>query len=595
MLFTSSLFLIAGAAQAYAATTTSSSFAPQFSPIFPNMKKATGVVTSYNPNQYKPTDTLDTSGLSGYPNPWEAPSTTSAEVKAAYNLINWSKVPKAPVRKQKSNGDWVSDSDGDSDPYCWWSSTNCLSPKASYLPDDIYTCPKKGDWGLNYDDGPFNRYTDENAKKENPYAEPALYNFLQKTEQKSTLFYIGSNVATYPAAAKRGLNDGHQLCSHTWSHPVMTTQTNIQIVAELYWTLKAIKEATGVTVKCWRPPQGDVDDRVRSIAWQMGMRTILWDEDTNDWAMPAPGGGDLAPKKVDAYFAGLIKNEKAGKYKTGHIVLEHELNSATVNMSMFWMPKIQAVFNVVPALTCNNILQPYWEENFVYPAGNSGPSPPASTTTASPAPVPTGSPSTCTPGSFGLGQGDGYNGACCNDQSDCLDDCLSGSCNGEANPNAPVTTAPPATATTASPAPVPTGSPSTCTAGSFGLGQGDGYNGACCKDQSDCLDDCLSGSCNGLVNPNKPVTTTTKKTTTTTKKTTTTTKKATTTTKKATTTTKKATTTTKKATTTTKKPTATASCIAGARGKKKGNGKTGYCCSSSDDCLETCRSGTCGL
>lgn len=188
MLFTSSLFLIAGAAQAYAATTTSSSFAPQFSPVFPNMKKATNVVTSYNPDQFDSTLTLDTNGLSGYPNAWEAPSTTSAEVKAAYNLINWSKVPKAPVRKQKSNGAWVSDSDGDSDPYCWWSSTNCISPKASYLPDDIYTCPKKGDWGLNYDDGPFNRYTDENAKKENPYAEPALYNFLRKTNQKSTLF-----------------------------------------------------------------------------------------------------------------------------------------------------------------------------------------------------------------------------------------------------------------------------------------------------------------------------------------------------------------------------------------------------------------------
>jgi len=85
---------------------------------------------------------------------------------------------------------------------------------------------------------------------------------------------------SYPAAAKRGLNDGHHLCVHTWSHPAMTTQTNAQVVAELYWTLKAIKEATGVTSKCWRPPQGDVDDRVRAIAHQMGLRTILWDHDT---------------------------------------------------------------------------------------------------------------------------------------------------------------------------------------------------------------------------------------------------------------------------------------------------------------------------
>jgi peptidoglycan/xylan/chitin deacetylase (PgdA/CDA1 family) len=52
----------------------------------------------------------------------------------------------------------------------------------------------------------------------------------------------------------------------TWSHPAMTAQTHEEAVAEFYWALRAIKEATGVTPKCCRPPQGDVDDRIRSIA-----------------------------------------------------------------------------------------------------------------------------------------------------------------------------------------------------------------------------------------------------------------------------------------------------------------------------------------
>lgn len=63
----------------------------------------------------------------------------------------------------------------------------------------------------------------------------------------------------------------------------MTTLTNEEVVAQLYWTQKAIKETMGITPKCWRPPYGDVDDRVRAIAWQMGMRTFLWDQDSNDW------------------------------------------------------------------------------------------------------------------------------------------------------------------------------------------------------------------------------------------------------------------------------------------------------------------------
>jgi hypothetical protein len=331
----------------------------------------------------------------------------------------------------------------------------------------------------------------------------------------------------------------------------LTTQTNAQIVSEFYYTLKAIKAATGVTSKCFRPPQGDVDDRVRSIAWQMGMRTILWNEDTNDWAMPAPGGGDLSPKKVDAAFAGWIKNEKAGKNKEGLLVLEHELNSATVNISMHWLPHIQETFTVLPALACAGISKPYWEENFVYPIAGS-PTTPTKTATTTATATPTTAPGSCTAGSSGLGKGDGYNGACCKDQSDCLDDCISGKCNGPVNPATKTTTVTAtATATTA---------PGTCTAGSSGLGKGDGYNGACCKDQSDCLDDCISGKCNGPVNT--ATKTTTKKTST---------------------------------KTTTKAPTSTASCIAGARGKKRGNGKTGYCCSSSDDCVSVCRSGVCNI
>ena len=90
---------------------------------------------------------------------------------------------------------------------------------------------------------------------------------------------------TFPEAAQRAFSDGHTICSHTWSHPYMTTLTNEEIVSELYWTQKAIKEAVGITPKCWRPPFGDIDDRVRAIAWQMGMRSILWDRDSNDWAL----------------------------------------------------------------------------------------------------------------------------------------------------------------------------------------------------------------------------------------------------------------------------------------------------------------------
>lgn len=371
VLLTASSQLVFAAPTKTTSSTPSSTtgYIAQFSPAFPSLPAATGVVTAYNPGPYNITDSLSTEQLSGYPEVWKTPDPKHAEVQAIIKKIDWSLVPKARVRKQTSKG-FVPDTDGDKDPYCWWSDTNCVTPKIN-IPQDIYECPTKGDWGLSYDDGPFNRYTGDDAATENPFAEPALYNFLaEHNNQKASLFYIGSNVVTYPDAARRAFNDGHQICVHTYSHPAITTLTNNEVVSELYWTLKAIKEATGVTPKCWRPPQGDVDDRIRSIAWQMGMRTILWNWDSNDWDMPAPGGGNLSPDVVDGYFEGWIEGEKSGNQTVGHIVLEHELNHATVNMTMKWLPTLQEVFNVIPALACNNVTQPYWEEQFVYPTSN---------------------------------------------------------------------------------------------------------------------------------------------------------------------------------------------------------------------------------
>jgi hypothetical protein len=182
---------------------------------------------------------------------------------------------------------------------------------------------------------------------------------------------IGSNVVGFPAAAKRAIEDGLTICVHTWSHPSMTSKTNDEVVAELYWTLRSIKESTGVTPRCWRPPFGDVDDRVRAIAWQMGMRTIVWDEDTNDWDMPGDGGGKLSPDTVNGYFQGWIDAYKNGTdNKTGHIVLEHELNNATVSMAEKWLPDLKEVFNVVPVHECMDISNPYWEDDFSYATDN---------------------------------------------------------------------------------------------------------------------------------------------------------------------------------------------------------------------------------
>jgi len=63
---------------------------------------------------------------------------------------------------------------------------------------------------------------------------------------------------------------------HTWSHPALTTLSNEQIIAELGWTKKIIKDVLGVTPNMMRPPYGDIDDRVRAISLAMGLTPVMW-------------------------------------------------------------------------------------------------------------------------------------------------------------------------------------------------------------------------------------------------------------------------------------------------------------------------------
>jgi peptidoglycan/xylan/chitin deacetylase (PgdA/CDA1 family) len=63
---------------------------------------------------------------------------------------------------------------------------------------------------------------------------------------------------------------------HTWSHHPLTTLTNEQIIAELGWTRKAIKDVAGVSPLTMRPPYGDIDDRVRAISMAMDLTPVIW-------------------------------------------------------------------------------------------------------------------------------------------------------------------------------------------------------------------------------------------------------------------------------------------------------------------------------
>ena len=110
--------------------------------------------------------------------------------------------------------------------------------------------------------------------------------------------------------------------------------TNSVMVTDLEWTLRAVREVTGVRPSCVRPPYGDIDDRVRAVFKAMRLKTYMWNYDTNDYKLVNnPGSVDVV---------GNAKNRAAGwsSRSVGVISLEHDLTSTTAKLGK---PVIDAI------------------------------------------------------------------------------------------------------------------------------------------------------------------------------------------------------------------------------------------------------------
>ncbi|KAF9534326.1 hypothetical protein CPB83DRAFT_781801 [Crepidotus variabilis] len=191
---------------------------------------------------------------------------------------------------------------------------NPMSPEicsATYkcrIPGDIWDAPN-GVFASSFDDGPL------------PLT-PQLVGFLQDKGVKTTHFMIGVNIIYYPSQFLAALNAGHDIAVHTWTHPYMTTLSDLDVLGQLGWTMQLIHNATGGRVpKYWRPPYGDTDQRVNAIASAVfGLETVVWNNDTEDW-------GSNSTDLVQGAMAGFLSRPKT----PGLIILEHETSTITVN------------------------------------------------------------------------------------------------------------------------------------------------------------------------------------------------------------------------------------------------------------------------
>ncbi|GIF51461.1 polysaccharide deacetylase [Asanoa ferruginea] len=160
-------------------------------------------------------------------------------------------------------------------------------------PSSAATC--NGYVGLTFDDGPTGSTS-------------ALLTVLRNNGVRATMFNIGQNAQNNRSAAQAQVAAGMWVGNHSWSHAHMTTMSQAQMQSDLSQTSTAIQSATGTRPVLFRPPYGETNSTLQSVASSLGMRQVIWDVDSQDW-----NGASVST---------IVAN--AGRLQAGQVILMHD-------------------------------------------------------------------------------------------------------------------------------------------------------------------------------------------------------------------------------------------------------------------------------
>ncbi|MGW6542428.1 polysaccharide deacetylase family protein [Streptomyces massasporeus] len=124
--------------------------------------------------------------------------------------------------------------------------------------------------GLTFDDGPSGNTT-------------KLLDALRHNGLRATMFNQGQNAAANPSLVRAQVTAGMWVANHSYTHPHLTRLSQAQIDSEISRTQQAVANAGGGTPKLFRPPYGETNATVKSVAARYGLTEIIWHVDSQDW------------------------------------------------------------------------------------------------------------------------------------------------------------------------------------------------------------------------------------------------------------------------------------------------------------------------
>ena len=144
---------------------------------------------------------------------------------------------------------------------------------------------------LTFDDGP-SIYSDK------------ILDILKQNKVKATFFELGEQSLEFPKVEQRIVREGHQIASHSVSHPYFPNMSAQEQRQEIESSLSDIKKASDVSTRTFRAPYGAFGvDEWKNNATLID-RNVLWDVDTLDWKRP--GEKQITKEVVDYVHNGAV-------------------------------------------------------------------------------------------------------------------------------------------------------------------------------------------------------------------------------------------------------------------------------------------------
>jgi peptidoglycan/xylan/chitin deacetylase (PgdA/CDA1 family) len=115
-----------------------------------------------------------------------------------------------------------------------------------------------------------------------------ILDVLAKHQVHSTFFITGEWAQQNPDLVRRIHSDGHEMGNHSMHHPNLQTLSDQGVCTELSQAEEVISSLTRATTRPYfRPPYGGRDNRIRTLAAEIGYRSVYWTIDTLDWQTTA--------------------------------------------------------------------------------------------------------------------------------------------------------------------------------------------------------------------------------------------------------------------------------------------------------------------